>query len=136
MVSVQARKSCFFCLHPQEYLEDQKYRDEEDLAEKLESLKSKRLCFLPKMFGKHERVCLVGPSLLVDLGSACLLAAPQAQMHRFRVFAFSVGKDGLLQFQSGFQGRVRSGPAGMRRGIFFLFVVSRTFRILGGSGRN
>lgn len=27
---------------PQEYLEDQKYRDEEDLAEKLESLKSKQ----------------------------------------------------------------------------------------------
>lgn len=33
---------------PQEYLEDQKYRDEEDLAEKLEGLKSKRLSFLPE----------------------------------------------------------------------------------------
>lgn len=56
MVSVQTRKSCFFCLFSQEYLEDQKYRDEEDLAEKLESLKSKQLCFLPKCWEAREGV--------------------------------------------------------------------------------
>lgn len=37
-----------FLLPPsQEYLEDQKYRDEEDLAEKLESLKSKQIQLSP-----------------------------------------------------------------------------------------
>lgn len=41
---------------PQEYLEDQKYRDEEDLAEKLEGLKSKRLSFLPECREAREGV--------------------------------------------------------------------------------
>lgn len=31
----------FFFLPPQEFMEDQKYSDEEDLAEKLDSFKSK-----------------------------------------------------------------------------------------------
>lgn len=35
----------FFPFLFQEYLEDQKYRDEEDLAEKLEGLKSKQSLF-------------------------------------------------------------------------------------------
>lgn len=84
-------------------------------------------------FGELERVCPVGPSLLVDLVSACLLAV-RGRRCTGSVFCFLCGKEGLLQFQSGFQGRIRSGPGGMWRGIF-PFVVSRKFGNLGGKRR-
>lgn len=89
--------------------------------------------FFPRVVGELERVCPVGPSLLVDLVSACLLAA-RGRRCAASVFCFLCGKEGLLQFQSGFQGRVCSGPGGMWRGIF-PFVVWRKLGNLGGKRR-
>lgn len=133
LVSVQTHKSCFFVFSLRNTW---KTRNTEMRRTWLKSWKVSKVSssvFCPNV-GKHERVCLVGPSLLVDLVSACLLAARRRRC-TVSVFCFFCGKDRLLQFQRGFQGRVRSGPGGMRRGIF-LFVVSRTFRILGGRGDN
>lgn len=78
----------------QEYLEDQKYRDEEDLAEKLEGLKSKQAqSFLPQWF-------LVSASMRLSLRRsvrfflafvfASVFVCLSAHPHKSSAFCFSL----------------------------------------------
>lgn len=127
MFSVQTRKSCFFVLSLRNTW---KTRNTEMRRTWLKSWKVSKVssCFLPECWearegGSRWTVTSRWFSIGLFVGRRRCTAS---------VFCFFCGKDRLLQFQSGFQGRLRSGPGGMRRGTF-LFVVSRTFRILGGN---